>query len=42
MKKLKVFISSVQTEFARERASLVDYLHDPLLKFQPVKNHVNS
>ena len=32
MKKLKVFISSVQTEFARERQNLFDYLHsDPLL-----------
>ena len=32
MKKLKVFISSVQNEFARERESLFDYLHsDPLL-----------
>ena len=32
MKKLKVFISSVQTEFAHERQSLFDYLHsDPLL-----------
>ena len=32
MKKLKVFISSVQAEFARERQSLFDYLHiDPLL-----------
>ncbi|HZL09514.1 MAG TPA: DUF4062 domain-containing protein [Prolixibacteraceae bacterium] len=32
MKKLKVFISSVQTEFARERENLFDYLHsDPLL-----------
>ena len=32
MKKLKVFISSVQSEFARERQSLFDYLHsDPLL-----------
>jgi predicted HTH transcriptional regulator len=38
MKKLKVFISSVQTEFARERENLFDYLHsDPLLGlfFQP-------
>jgi len=32
MKKLKVFISSVQTEFAHERENLFDYLHsDPLL-----------
>jgi len=32
VKKLKVFISSVQTEFARERQNLFDYLHsDPLL-----------
>jgi len=32
MKKLKVFISSVQTEFARELENLFDYLHsDPLL-----------
>jgi len=32
MNKLKVFISSVQTEFARERENLFDYLHsDPLL-----------
>jgi len=32
VKKLKVFISSVQNEFARERESLFDYLHsDPLL-----------
>jgi len=32
MKKLKVFISSVQVEFARERQSLFEYLHsDPLL-----------
>jgi hypothetical protein len=32
MKKLKVFISSVQTEFARERQNLFAYLHsDPLL-----------
>ena len=32
MKKLKIFISSVQTEFAKERESLFDYLHsDPLL-----------
>jgi len=32
MKKLKVFISSVQKEFARERQSLFQYLHsDPLL-----------
>ena len=32
MKKLKVFISSVQTEFAGERQNLFDYLHsDPLL-----------
>lgn len=32
MKKLKVFISSVQTEFASERKELVRYLrHDPLL-----------
>lgn len=32
MKKLKVFISSVQAEFARERQNLFDYLHsDPLL-----------
>jgi len=32
VKKLKVFISSVQTEFAWERENLFDYLHsDPLL-----------
>ncbi len=32
MKKLKIFISSVQSEFAREREYLFDYLHsDPLL-----------
>lgn len=32
MKKLKVFISSVQTEFASERQNLFAYLHsDPLL-----------
>ena len=32
MKKLKVFISSVQAEFTQERQSLFDYLHsDPLL-----------
>ncbi len=32
MKRIKVFISSVQTEFANERQSLFDYLHsDPLL-----------
>ena len=32
MKKLKVFISSVQTEFAIERKELANYLrHDPLL-----------
>ena len=32
MKKIKVFISSVQTEFAHEREGLFYYLHsDPLL-----------
>ena len=32
MKKLRIFISSVQAEFAQERQSLFDYLHsDPLL-----------
>ena len=32
MRKLKIFISSVQTEFANERQNLFDYLHsDPLL-----------
>ena len=32
MKKLKVFISSVQSEFSRERENLFNYLHsDPLL-----------
>lgn len=32
MKKLKVFISSVQNEFTKERKELADYLrHDPLL-----------
>lgn len=32
MRKIKVFISSVQTEFASERQNLFDYLHsDPLL-----------
>ena len=32
MRKIKIFISSVQLEFAEERAALYDYLqHDPLL-----------
>ena len=32
LKKLKVFISSVQNEFASERKELASYLrHDPLL-----------